>query len=228
MATVTAQVIIDNALRKNGIVQITTTHRVNALIDLNNLLGLWSVEGLMIPYVTKEDLSVVGGTGSYTIGSGATFDTVRPIKIISAYLRDSANVDYQLETNMSVQEYNRIALKLTTGRPQRLYYLPAYANATIYFDFVPDVNYTFNLTSEKPLLEIATVGTTVSMPDEYKMALTYNLAVLISSDFGILDNKVVALANSTKSILARNNIKVNPARMDVALLRDEPYDISTR
>jgi hypothetical protein len=227
MATVTAQVIIDNALRKNGVQQITATQQANALIDLNNLLGLWNVDGLMIPYTTNGSHTLVSGTGSYTIGSGADINTSRPIKIISAFVRDSSNVDTTLEVNMTVQEYNDISQKSTTGRPDRLFYLPGYPNGTIYFDYVPDAAYTFVYDSEKSLTEIATVGTTVNMADEFKMALTYNLAVMISSDFGILDEKVIAMANASKAAIERNNIRVTPARYDRALRGSEPFNINS-
>ena len=218
MATLTALQTVNAALRKNGIGSPQPAQRNNALQDLNSMISSWSTEGLLIPNLTWENFNLVAGTGSYTIGSSGTFDTVRPVRIVSAYLRDSNGLDIPIEVDMAVQEYNKIYLKTTQARPEKLHYKPAYPLGTIYFDNVPDLAYTLYIQTEKPLTELAALTTTVSLSDEYKMALIFNLAVLIAPDFdNQLSQEVFALAAQSKSTLINNNLRIKPVEVDSAL-----------
>ena len=135
------------AHKKIGISNPSTTQLDDGLVLLNNMIGSWSAEGLIIPYKTTENVALVVGQASYTIGSAGNFDTVRPIKIINAFIRDSNNVDYVVDVSMTREEYNDISSKNADARPGRLFYDPQYPLGYIYFDYEPTAVENIYLTS---------------------------------------------------------------------------------
>lgn len=215
-----AETLIRDSLRLCGVRLPIDTQLSEGLTALNSLLSLWSSEKIMIYAVTKESFSLVAGTGIYTIGSGGTFDTVRPQKLEDAYIRDSSNIDHWVDVKMTEIEYNEIADKTETGRPEQLYYSPEYPLGKIYFDLIPETAETFILDSWKQLTEFAALATTITLPDEYKKALRFNLAVDLAPEYGIvLDKTIVQQAVLGKTMLENVNIKTpEPARFDSALL----------
>jgi hypothetical protein len=211
MAT-TALTIINRALRKNGVDEPDVIEQNDALEVLNDMLSYWSVDGLLVPYTIKESFTMTSSaTMPRTIGSGGNFNTVRPVKIKDAYIRDSSSNDYPLDVNMSEQEYNGIVTKTTSSRPSRLWYNPAYPLGNIYMNYLPDATYTVILDSIKPLTEFALTSTSFAFPPEYKMILSYNLAVLLSPEYGSkLDTLVVQMAEQGKMTLRSNNFTYTP------------------
>lgn len=56
----------------------------DALSVWNEIFSGWSQEGLTNPNIVHESFSLVDGDSTYTMGSGANFNTTRPVKITSA------------------------------------------------------------------------------------------------------------------------------------------------
>lgn len=214
----TAQNIIDAAFRKIGHSDPTSTDRTEALENLNNLISSWGVEFLN-HYVSRESLTIGSTTAEYTIGVGGDLDTIRPIAILDAVLRDSSSYDYDL-TVIAGKNYNDIRYKSNPIRPTEIYFLPEYPLAKVIFDCVPDATYTAILDLERNLTEFAALTTTVSLPDEYKEALVYNLAISLAEDKGInVRSSIVETAQRTKEMLSRLNAVNRPpaeARFDMA------------
>lgn len=213
--------IINSAYRKNGIASPSTPQTANGLEALNDLLSSLSADGLIIPYTTSETFTLVVGTASYTWGSGGTITTTRPLRVIDAYIRDSNGVDYPVDVTMTEKEYDAIADKDASARPTRLYYNPQFTLGKIYLDYAPDAAETLYLISEKPLTEIATAATTVSLPDFYKNFLKYNLAVILAAELkNKLSVEIVQLAveskNTVENINALNK-QMNTVKMDSAI-----------
>ena len=208
----TAQDLIDAALRKIGTSIPDSTDRANGLIALNDMISSWSIDNLLVYAVTQESFTLTIGTYSYTIGSSGDYDTVRPIKITNAYLRDSDGYDYPLDI-ISSKEYNDIADKDVSSRPTRLYYLPAFPLAKILFDYAPDAADTLYLDSQKHLSEFAALTTDFSMPPEYRRALIYNLAVDLAPEYDwVLTQEATRIAYESKDLLmdAKSIASVTP------------------
>jgi hypothetical protein len=182
----TAQEVIEAALQELGIIVSGGSPSANdlswSLGKLNRMLKSWSADGLNLHYRVEESFSLVSGTPSYTIGSGATFNTVRPSVIEKAFIRIS-NHDYPVGIRPPA-EYWTLTEKTTEGRPVKLYYDPVFPNGTIYFYYVPDSAYDFHIVSQKPLLTYADAGTEIVLPGEYEDALVLNLAIRMASRYG--------------------------------------------
>lgn len=87
----TALGIIKSAMRKVGVLTKTENPSADEAQDglemLNDLLSSFSNDSMVIYARYSEDFTLSGGTGSYTIGTGGAFNTARPVKIISAFIR---------------------------------------------------------------------------------------------------------------------------------------------
>ena len=212
---------IDSAYRKNGIASPSTIQRTNGLGILNLMLSNWSADGLIVPYNTTEVLTLVVGAASYTIGTGGTFNTVRPLRIIDAFIRDSNSEDYPVDITMTKGEYNAITDKDADARPTRLYYDPQYPLGIIYFNYTPDMGETLYLVSEKSIIELASLDTEVNLPLFYKEPIVYNLAVRFA---GELDNRLsqetiqiaVMGMNNLQNMVALDKL-VKMSKMDKAM-----------
>ena len=87
----TAQDIINRSLRLIGVLgsgeSPTGAEGVDALASLNAMLEVWRNDRLMVYSIDRvEFTSLVASTQTYTIGSGATINVERPLKIERASL----------------------------------------------------------------------------------------------------------------------------------------------
>jgi len=217
----TAKTITDAAYRLNSILFSSTNQDDNALEALNNMISSWSAEGLLVPYNTTETFTLTIGKSTYTIGSGGDFNTVRPLRIIDAFIRDSGSNDHSVDVSMTRIEYNAIVQKDAKARPTRLYFDPQYPKGKIYFNYEPDTAETLYLTSEKTITEFAALSTTVDLPAFYKEALVYNLAIRLSQELDTqLAQETLGIAifnkNTIENINARDKA-FKQTRFDSAL-----------
>ena len=183
MPDMTAQEMVTASYRKIGIINPNSQKLADGLQDLQNMLSLWSVKGLLVPDNVTETLTLTQGQAVYTIGDsgGADFDTVRPVRLISAFFRIDTT-DFQINVKMTQLEYSRIRTKSLEIRPRNVYYDPQYPNAQLKFDYEADAALAMHLTSEKILAIPTTLATTFSIPLEYNEPIIYNLSLRLSPD----------------------------------------------
>lgn len=177
--------IIDASLRLIGIKSPSSDNRDNGLLALNNMIRLLGAQKLVIHEIVNESFTLTIGTSVYTIGSGGDFDTVRPVRIVDAWIRDSNDVDHPVEI-ITRERYNDIALKTIETRPDKLYYATEYSLGKINFNTEPDKAETLYVDSWKPLTTLASLSTTVDLPPEYEEFLVLNLAVRFAPEFNII------------------------------------------
>jgi len=182
----TARKIITSAYRKGAIKTLDQQKLEDGLEDLHNLLASWSIDSLIVPYLTDETFTMTIGKADYTIGASGDFNTVRPTRIVDAYVRIDS-YDYPIDTYMEENVYNNIASKSQSNRPSALFYDRQYPLGKIKFDYAPSLAYELHLFSEKPFSEPA-LDDSFSIPTEYNSAMIYNLAVMLASD---CDNKLL-------------------------------------
>jgi hypothetical protein len=198
----TALDIITAASIKVGVESPTAAQTATALISLNNMVSLLGVD-MIPPVVTSEAFSLVVGDSEYTIGNAGSpqWNTVRPDGVKRCFLRDSESNDYPVSL-MSSKDYNALYNKAYSARPTALYFLPEFPLAKIIFNTAPDVAYSAYFEFMKTFTEFATSGTTVSLPNEYKEALVYNLAVSLGEDWDrVVPKTVYAQAVRTREVL---------------------------
>ena len=198
----TAADIITQAFGKVGVRNPTAAQIASALISLNNLVSMLGPD-IFPPYRTRENLTLTAGDAEYTIGSGGDLATVRPMSLESCYLRDSNGYDYPVNI-VAPADYNDLYCKTLEGRPENVYFTPEYPLAKILFDYEPDEAYTAYFDFVKNLTEFAATTTSVSLPNEHKEMLVYNLAVSLGEDWDrTVSRTVIARAQETRDIIER-------------------------
>jgi hypothetical protein len=153
----TARDIVKKALQKNGVLtksdDMSGDEAADGLYALNSILGSWSNEKLLINARMIETFPLVSDKAIYTMGSGGDFDTARPIKILSAYIRQG-NTDYPLEI-VPLEVYDRVQNKDTNTIPQWIAVDQSYPLMRLSFYAEPYAGLNVYIRSEKPLTEFA-------------------------------------------------------------------------
>lgn len=202
----TALDLIESALRKIHVLgkgsSLDSSEAQDALDTLNAMLSSWSAEGDLVYAETKETFNL-SSAASYTIGSGLTFDTTRPLYITAAYTTQGG-IDYPL-TEIDHQQYAGIQDKDLQEYPELFYYDAGYTTGTIYLDCSP-ITSTITLYSVKPLSSFSSLSASFSMPPEYEAAIVYNLAVWLAPEYEREASMTVKqIAHDTKSIIETQN-----------------------
>ena len=217
----TAQTLINAALRSIGTYASGESPSAQELADgleaLRFMLQSWSARNIRL-YYTKQDTKVLTGAASYTIGAGGSIDTVRPASIRGAYVRDGAGSDHTLDI-IDEARYRSISLKSIGEIPEYLYYNPEYPLGVLYL--YPLGTGTLYLDSLKPLTDPTLVTDTISFPPEYNEAIKYNLAVRLSSEYGVeVSNDIVSLGNIALSYIESRNFasQINTVRPTIIKL----------
>lgn len=182
----TARSIIKRALQVNGVLTKNESpsgdEASDGLVSLNNLIGSWSNDSLLIYARIAEDFPLVSGQASYTIGSGGDFNTARPLQIMTAFTR-IANVDHQMSVVPDIA-YDGITQKnISNSIPEVLAYEAGFPLGTITIFPVPQTG-TLHIRSEKQLTEFATLDTALDLPPGWERALIYNLSLEIANEYG--------------------------------------------
>lgn len=206
----TARDIIKRMMQKIGVLVKSEApsddEARDALATLNALISSWGNDSSMITARAWESFPLVGGTGSYTMSTGLTFNTTRPIAIIAAYVR-SGTTDYDLGI-IDDEQYNSIINKSVTSIPLFLNFDNAFPTDTIRLYPIPAAAYTLFILSEKPLTGLVTLDTELSMQPGVERALIYNGALELAPEYGQQpDPSVVKIAAESLGLVRLANIK---------------------
>ena len=217
--------LICAALRLIGVLATGETPSANeandALTALNDLIDSWSTENLLIVAKVVETFPLVVNQQVYTIGVGGNFSTARPQLIEHAAIQVLSNnpVNEIPVDIINLDQWSDIQVKsVTSSIPLRLYNDDNYPLSNLSLWPVPSVANNITLYSWKPISEIASLTTIVSLPPGYSMALKYNLAVALSAEYGKEPTEIVlAGAIGAKANIKRMNIKPILMGTDAAL-----------
>lgn len=187
----------------------------DAFTLLNEMLASWSSEPWIFPVIVQESFSG-SGASSYTIGSGATWDTDRPLDIMGGFIRHSSASDYPLRL-MTREDYNDLVNK-STGQASRLYYYKAYPNGTVYFDGIVASGQTAYLDLQKPISSIATLDTTIVLPPEHAALIRYQLCLRLAPEYDKkVPDTVAFLARESMNNIINANAEQATMELDTAL-----------
>ncbi|MHB8084277.1 MAG: hypothetical protein ACYDHZ_00425 [Dehalococcoidia bacterium] len=228
MAISTLYDILFSSLRVIGVVQEedygdVSSYKINSAIDAMNLM-LDQLSDVIVFATTSEDLNLVSGKATYTMGLGGDFNTGRPNKIMdTCYVRDTVNgvnVDYPLSI-IGEEQYNSIDIKDTQSIPEFIWFDSQYPLANLTFYYVPDKAYQFHCVSEKPLSEILSLTSTISLPPGYKAFLKWNTAEALAADYPAQASQpnfqlIMAKATESRTLIQRINAanRVEETKLD--------------
>jgi hypothetical protein len=206
---VTVRDLITNSLRLIGAIATGETPSASELADgivvLNDMLGSWSTDGLIIPQTVIEEFPLVPGKQSYTMGATGDFVSTRPMRIMEAGIKSNTS-ELPIEV-IGVQEWSQITVKSNSSwLPQRLYADGSFPNQVINLWPIPSAPNTLVLYSLKGFTEFATATDVIAFPPGYTRCLRYNLALELAVEYGKEPSPLVAaVAVDSKADLRRQN-----------------------
>jgi hypothetical protein len=199
----------------------------DSLQALNFMLSNWSNDGLNVYSQEQQTFNVSSGTSQYAIGSGATWDGNRPLKINAAYISEGTT-DYYLD-EITEKEYNDISDKETTGIPRLFYYNQTFPNGTVTLYPEPDSAYTITLSNDVVFSDYSSTSATISMPPGYLYAIKYNLALELAAEFLELREMnpwLIEQARKGLTAIKKTNKQKTPVKTyDPILIRRKTFDI---
>lgn len=206
----TGRSIVKKAMQKAGILTknepLPADEAADGLDVLNGMLSSWSNLTSMAFVRPQESFPVSAGVATYTIGAGGTFNTVRPIQVVSAFYRVGTS-DYPISDILDT-DYDQFTYeKDVQGYPSRLLFQRSYPLASITLYPVPSEGGSLFIRSEKPLTSVS-LDVDVAFPDGWEHALIYNLAVLLAPEYG----QEVADSVAKEAARAKDRLAIASAR----------------
>ncbi len=239
MAT-TVQDILIEALGYIGAQEINETPSpadLNTCLNTANfLIGSWSANSTMLRATIPESFTLTNNQASFTIGTGGNFNTVKPIRVVSAFLQDSSGSRYPINiVGKDVYDQYPDAL-ISSGLPMVICYDPGVTQqtsqlGTIYvYPMANGAVYSLFLEMEKYLTSFVNLTDTVTFEPAYFAAICWNLAEWIWPKF----NRVKPLpalirnnARSTKRTIENMNARRMTLGLDLPSAKATSYNIYT-
>ena len=203
---------------------LTTAEQAECLAEMNSMVDSWGLQRGLIQNISQTSFALTQSVGTYTIGVGATFNMIRPIKVVNpCFTRDTDNVDIPLEL-IDADVYGRIIDKtLGDTTPGYLFYNQAYSStstATIRLYPLPDSGLTLFINTLQPLEAISTVTQIVQLPPGYQEAIEYNYAVRAAGGFTNVQPEVALIARSSLAAIKQSNLPQPISALDYGIV---PY-----
>lgn len=178
--------LINGALRIIGAIgqgeYATAVQITEASEALNMMIKAWQADGMAL-WVTKEySLTLLADTASYT-------PTTKMMRVLQAFNRNStSNVDIPMRL-VTIDEYNRLGNKTSSGNPIQLLHIPNRTDSTIKVFPVPTsveaAANTIKIVYQKPYDDFDAATDEPEFPSEWYEAIKYGLAYRLSSEYGL-------------------------------------------
>lgn len=226
------QDIIIDAMNLIGVIEISETPTAaemqTGLKALNMMLDRWSAHRLMLRSTTSLTKTLTPGKYVYTVGTSTSDITSnKPLRIDSAFLRDTNGQDYPLEI-MPKSAYEELQDKsYSQSIPAALFYDPGVAQQTeqegaLYLYPIPDssMTYVLHLDYDDYMSEFSTLTAVITFEPAYYEALVYNLALRLYRRYHTdtarpVPEDIIALASVSMKTLENLNATQPRAAMDV-------------
>lgn len=165
-------------------------------VALNALSNAWKAHGMQLWKRGRYSLTsattpaLTASTYSYDFATAAaTSFTLKPMRIVEVSRKLTSDSTETSMTRLSLEEYEALPNKTTTGTPLQYYYEPKNSSGTIYFWPAPDATFAANNSIEiiyQAAMQDMDVGNEdVDYPNEWYRALILNLANDLAPKYGI-------------------------------------------
>lgn len=199
---------------------------VYALDTINEFIDLLGTQRLaMFRRQRVGPFTVTSGTADYSIGTGGTWDTVRPVWIDAAgMIYTASDPDVELPMRIfTLKQWARVGTKaITSTLPQALIYDPrfnssSYGLITLYP--VPSAASQVALYLPIAVTEFAALGDTIAIPPGYRAMYVWNLAQFLCAGLKDVPGDVAVMAQSSlASVKAANLVEhMDPLLCDQAI-----------
>lgn len=204
----------------------------NGLIRLNDMLAQWQRNRWLI-WCDKDVSLPMTGAVYYTIGAGQQFNTPRPDRIESAFIRQLTpaqpnSPDWPLQIIQSMEAYSTIRLKQLGSFPNYVFYESSFPYGKIYPWPLPSNLYSLHLIVKEQLQSFANLNVVYNMPAEYQRAIRFNLQDEFLSAYRLPpDDKLSARAAAALNVIRNANAQIPVLRVPPELGRPGLYNVFT-
>lgn len=215
----TVSQLLYDALRLAGVVQLagrtaSTAEMDDAFRALNNLVDGWNAEKLSVYAIERQVFALAANTQSYTIGTGATWNTPRPPKIEAAHvIVGTPSIEREVAVLPAVA-WAAIPFKGESSNlgPQNLCYEALIPSGKVWVHPIPSASMSIALFVWGQIAAFASQASNVDLPAGYARAITYNLAIELANTPRFrrfpMDPNVAALAAKYKAEIQAKNAEL--------------------
>jgi hypothetical protein len=209
---VTAKELINAAGRLIGELRSGRTFSdaelADMLVSLNQMLGEWSEEQFGIFQIARDQLPLTGAP-SYTMGTGGTLATTRPVRITSAATLTTGGSSMPTQVADAATWAARVYDDTEIGAFVELVF-PDYGLPLITLRVWPrPATGSLILYSLKPLTAFAALTDTVTLPSGYEEGLIYGFACKIAPEFSKRPTEeVIAIADRARLAIGKTNAQL--------------------
>ena len=183
--------LITAALRKLGVIATGQTPSADNIADgaiaLNMLVANLRTNGLPLWARKSYSFTPIINTATYEIGLGKTLNTPYPLHLLQAYRQDSSSttkINMDIIPNFNFNMYPTAS----GGLPIQINYQPLINYGKINVWPTPDATgatSTITIIYQAPFEYFNSATDTMDFPEEWYLAIVYNLAMLLAPEWGI-------------------------------------------
>lgn len=203
-----------------------------ALLRLNTLISSLGLSPLTFPYIVREVFDVVAGQGTYTMGPGGDFDTIRPTALTgSGLLMPAQSVTtgaVEISRGMMTSDaYEANQVKdMQTAMWTDVYFQPTYADglaAVILWPVPNSTTYQCVTYRGDALQGFANLTTLYDFPSGAFEMLEYQLGKRLDPGYGGRGwtAQLEDLARESLFVFKRNNFKLTDLAVDPAMTHSQ-------
>lgn len=183
---------------------LSTAQLDQARRAMNNLLDNWSSEQLMVPSFRLQTFSLSANVGAYTIGTGQTWNTTRPVSIETAVHINTLNA-VPLETPIGVVNAAQWAAIQDRSESQNfiksLFYDRGYPTGNVYVSPRPLAG-SIQIGTYDALTQFADNTTPINVVVGYQDALELMLAIKVAPMYDMAPSgSLIKMANAAMARL---------------------------
>ena len=151
---------------------------VSGMRRLTDLINLWQTQGLKLWLNVDTPITLVAGTGTYTLGPAGTVAMVKPLRVVECWYADVNGIRRPL-IPLSWNDYTRLSQITQTGALNSYFVDKQQANLSVFFWLIPDATAatgTAHLLTQVQVTNFISVTETMNFPIEWRIALRWGLA----------------------------------------------------
>jgi hypothetical protein len=164
---------------------LSATQLTRGTMALNMSLALLRAKGMPLWERNTYTFSTTSTVSSYNIGTGQTFNTPYPLKLLQCYrTSNGTRIDMDIEADYN---FNQLPVN-STGIPIKVTYQPKVNLGILKLWPTPDTtaaSSTFTIVYQQPFQYFINSTDTADLPEEWYLPLVYRTASILAPEWGI-------------------------------------------
>ena len=179
--------IIQDAYFDAGLIGVGQTVNGEQIVmgmrKLTDLINLWQTQGLKLWLNVDTPITLVAGTGTYTLGPGGSIDMTKPLRVVEAYYATAEGIRRPL-TPLAWADYIRLSTVNQSGSINSYFVDKRATQLSVLFWQAPDATAatgTAHLVLQTQVTNFINLTETMNFPIEWRIALRWGLADELST-----------------------------------------------